>query len=334
MAKISVIIPVYNVEKYLKKCVDSVDAQTYTDYQMILVDDGSTDHSGALCDALAAKNPKIRVIHQENRGLGGARNTGIRHCETEYVLFLDSDDTIHPQLLQRCMTAAEEQNCDLVFFDLVSVDENGNQTTVYDQAVPTDTLLSPAEKNCLLKNPTACDKVYRTALFTDNDIYFPEKVWYEDLRTTPKILLFADRVMRIDSEPLYYYLQRSDSIMHTPDYTRMVTERTAAIRDLEDYYGAHLPDGSYRDILDFVTIYHGFLLPCLEMYRKMGSYKPYLDTLLKTVKDRVPNPLEIPYIGLLRKNEATVLRLALKRRYFLIGCITAVNRFIKGVKNV
>lgn len=334
MPKISVIIPVYNVERYLEKCVKSVEAQTYQDYKIILVDDGSTDESGKLCDALAQKNDKITVIHQENRGLGGARNTGIRHCDTEYILFLDSDDYIHPQLLEKCAAAAKENDCDMVIFDLVSVDENDNAKTVYSARLPVNKILSDEEKNIISKNPTACDKLYKTSLFTENDIYFPEKVWYEDLRTIPKILLFADKVIRIDSEPLYYYLQRSDSIMHTPDYDRIVKERIDAINDLTDYYNANNLYDEYEVVLSFIMIYHGFLLPCLEMYRKTGNYKVYLDKLFQALKERVRNPLNNPYLTLLRKNEMIVLKLALKQRYFLIGCITAFNRIIKGVRNV
>lgn len=93
--RFSVIVPVYNVEAYLKTCVDSVIAQTYSDYELILVDDGSTDHSGALCDRLAAKTG-CHVVHQENGGLGAARNTGIATARGDYLVFLDSDDFLSP----------------------------------------------------------------------------------------------------------------------------------------------------------------------------------------------------------------------------------------------
>ena len=334
MSNITVIIPVYNVEKYLIKCVSSVENQTYKDYEIILIDDGSTDNSAILCDELAKENDNIKVIHQENKGLGGARNTGIRHCDTEYVLFLDSDDCIHPQLLEKCVTAAKTNDCDMVLFDAVSVDESGQTGAIYGNSLPANKILSEDEINIIPKNPTAWDKMYKTSLFKENDIYFPEKVWYEDLRTTPKILLFANKIVKVDSEPLYYYLQRSDSIMHTPDYDRVVKERIDAINDLTDYFNANNLYDKYNDVLNFIMIYHGFLLPCLEMYRKMGNYKKYLDVLSETLKDRVRDPLNNPYLKLLRKNEIIVLKLALKQRYFLIGCITALNRFIKGVRNV
>lgn len=333
MSDITVIIPVYNVEKYLKKCVHSVEAQTYKDYEIILVDDGSTDNSASLCDELAENNNKIKVVHQENKGLGGARNTGIRHCDTEYIFFLDSDDCIHPQLLEKCVTAAKTNDCDMVLFDAVSVDESGQTGAIYGNSLPVSKILSAEEINIIPKNPTAWDKLYKTSLFKENDIYFPEKVWYEDLRTIPKLILYAERIMKIDSEPLYYYLQRSDSIMHTPDYDRIVKERIDAINDLSDYFKSVNSYGEYKDIIDFVAIYHAFLLPCLEMYRKTGNYKKYLNVLLDNLKKNVDEPLKNPFIGLLRKNEMTVLKLALKKRYFIIKCLTSLNRLLKEMKN-
>ena len=113
---ISVIIPVYNVEKFLAECVDSVLAQTYTDWEAILVDDGATDASGAMCDAYAAKDPRIRVIHRENGGLSAARNTGLKAARGEYVYFLDSDDYIEPDTLALLLETAEREQADVVFF--------------------------------------------------------------------------------------------------------------------------------------------------------------------------------------------------------------------------
>ena len=128
---ISIIIPVYNVEKYLAECVDSVLRQTYTDYEIILVDDGSTDSSGRICDDYAAKDARIRVIHQKNGGLSAARNTGLREAVGEYVYFLDSDDYIEDCTLLRLTETAGEENADVVFFDgYVFFDECEEDDTV------------------------------------------------------------------------------------------------------------------------------------------------------------------------------------------------------------
>jgi glycosyltransferase involved in cell wall biosynthesis len=114
---VSVVIPVYNVEAYLRECVDSVLGQTLGDFEIILVDDGATDSSGRICDEYAAKHPKVRVIHQENGGLSAARNTGLDAAGGEYVYFLDSDDYIVPHALERLCDLARKEQVDVVFFD-------------------------------------------------------------------------------------------------------------------------------------------------------------------------------------------------------------------------
>ena len=114
---ISVIIPVYNVEDYLAECIDSVLGQSYTDYEIILVDDGATDSSGRMCDEYARKDSRIRVIHQENGGLSAARNTGLRAAWGKYIYFLDSDDYIAPSALEHLAALAEKEQADVVFFD-------------------------------------------------------------------------------------------------------------------------------------------------------------------------------------------------------------------------
>ena len=117
---VSVVIPVYNVEKYLKECVDSVLKQTYFSYEIILVDDGSTDASAKICDEYAAKDSRISVIHKPNGGLSSARNTGLQKARGAYVYFLDSDDYIVEYALEKLVEAAERDNADIVFFDAVS----------------------------------------------------------------------------------------------------------------------------------------------------------------------------------------------------------------------
>lgn len=123
MPKATVVVPVYNVENYLIKCVDSILAQTEPDFELLLVDDGSTDGSGGLCDKLSERDGRIRVIHQENQGLGGARNTGIQAAVGDWLLLVDSDDWIEPQTLEKALEAGLREEADLVVFGYRSVDE-------------------------------------------------------------------------------------------------------------------------------------------------------------------------------------------------------------------
>ena len=136
MPTISVIIPVYKVERYLDACVASVVGQTYPDLEIILVDDGSPDNCPALCDAWAAKDTRIRVIHRSNGGLSAARNSGLDVCTGDYIAFVDSDDRLGPETLERALRAQQRSGADLVLFHYLCTDEN-------DQPLPDRT---PADR--------------------------------------------------------------------------------------------------------------------------------------------------------------------------------------------
>ena len=124
---VTVVIPVYNVEAYLDRCVKSVVEQTYKNLEIILVDDGSPDNCPAMCDAWAQKDKRIKVVHKENAGAGYARNTGIENATGEYICFFDSDDYVMPSLIEECYTKAKEEKADIVTFGHVEVDENGKK---------------------------------------------------------------------------------------------------------------------------------------------------------------------------------------------------------------
>ena len=122
---ISIIVPVYKTERFLNACIASILAQTFTDFELILVDDGSPDSCPALCDAAAAKDSRIRVIHQKNRGLSGARNAGLDAAEGEWIAFVDSDDMLLPQALEKAHSTAEKTGADVVLYGFAFTDENG-----------------------------------------------------------------------------------------------------------------------------------------------------------------------------------------------------------------
>ena len=148
MPVISVIVPIYKVEPYLRKCIDSVLAQTFTDFELILVDDGSPDNCGAICDEYAAKDDRIRVIHQENRGLSAARNAGIdwafAHSDSQWLTFIDSDDIVAPDFLAKMISATEQAHADLCVCDFLSVFPAGKEekdTLVIPERVSTGNAL-------------------------------------------------------------------------------------------------------------------------------------------------------------------------------------------------
>lgn len=216
---VSVVIPVYNVEKYLKECVDSVLKQTYPLFEIILVDDGSTDLSGNICDEYAASDNRIKVIHKINGGLSSARNSGLGKSTGKYVYFLDSDDYIVPQTLEMLVETAERDDSDIVFFDAFSfadadgdfkVSQNyirknnyksGKGTFVFSRLQKNDEFHSAVPLLFIKKDVLGC-----------NDISFKDGVYYEDMLFTYQALCCADVVSQC-REALYHRRYRQDSIM-------------------------------------------------------------------------------------------------------------------------
>ena len=212
MAKISVIVPVYKVEAYLKRCVDSILGQTYSDFELILVDDGSPDNCPQICDEYAEKDSRVRVIHQQNGGLSAARNAGIdwmfRNSDSEWFSFIDSDDYVHPRYLEVLLNAAESTGCDVSIGNYIEFSG--------DSVVPEENIAVPqkieTEKFFIEKNVNAiiaCGKLYRRKCF--EEIRYPLGKLHEDEFTTYKILFQKENISFIET-PLYFYYQNPESI--------------------------------------------------------------------------------------------------------------------------
>lgn len=185
---ISIVVPIYNVEKYLPKCIDSLISQTYTNIEIILVDDGSPDHSGQIADEYSRKDSRITVIHQKNKWLGGARNSGIKQAQGKYILFLDSDDYISQDSCEKLLEVAKNNNPEVILFDHFNVDRTGNvistnshdlkQNMVYDKTLIKREIypivISSHEIN------SACMKMYRTDTLKENAVFFDEEIRFAE----------------------------------------------------------------------------------------------------------------------------------------------------------
>ena len=211
---VSVVIPVHDVVDYLDACLDSVQAQTHPHLEVILVDDGSTDGSGLLCDERASRDPRMHVIHQENRGPGHARNVGIARATGSFVTFLDSDDWWHPHFVATLVRAVADHpgaGTAMCSFERVP-------GTAYDAGVTTTRVLSPEEAVHAFAGPhhslyvIPCAKLFRRELLTPD--IFPVGRLAEDAFTTHRLLMGAPVVLVPD--PLYLYRQRPNSIMSQP----------------------------------------------------------------------------------------------------------------------
>ena len=214
MDLISVIVPVYKVEKYLYKCVDSILAQTYTNLEIILVDDGSPDNCGKICDEYAVKDSRIIVIHQPNGGLSAARNAGLDIATGDFIGFVDSDDYIAPDMYEKLYNALKENDADLSICNFVYVDSNGNDLNLYPpysaklyKGREIMHLFSERNYVCFV---TVWNRLYRKQLFdnlrfeigkTNEDEFIAHKIFYRC-----NTIVFTENTF-------YYYLKREDSIM-------------------------------------------------------------------------------------------------------------------------
>lgn len=212
---ISVIVPVYNVARYLEKCILSIQRQTHQDLEIILSDDGSTDHSGAICDHFAALDPRIRVIHKMNGGLSDARNAGIEVASGAYYMFVDSDDFIAPDTVEKLYLAATEHDCEIAVCNIVRTYDDGTTEPFYHPADQL-TVWAGQQRFETLKQPSACNKLFRAELF--KDVRFPKGKFYEDTFVY-HVLAYQARQIVLTGHDGYYYLSRRDSILGQPKYT-------------------------------------------------------------------------------------------------------------------
>ena len=214
---ITVIVPVYKVEDYLERCVESIRNQTYQNLEVILVDDGSPDRCGEMCDELAAKDSRIQVIHKKNGGLSSARNAGIDMAKGEYIGFVDSDDWIEPDMYENLYRAAVEYDAQIVASGLQE-DYPDGRVRHFDPEYPANSQVQVYSKlealRICLENTkitfSACDKLFHRDIF--RDIRMTEGILFEDMEMTPRCLELTQRVV-YDPRPYYHYIMTEDSIL-------------------------------------------------------------------------------------------------------------------------
>lgn len=227
--KISVIIPVYNVEAYLEKCLQSVLGQTFQNLEVILVDDGSADRSGVICDEYQKKDPRIHVVHQKNQGLGAARNTGLRYVSGEYISFVDSDDYLDPDAYRKLYAYMEKEACDICYFGHYRV----NQARLVGYDIPPKKLEYTGKREILemffsaalsghpgngtaFTGLSAWCGIYKTDLVREKCLRFcsEREILSEDILFNMEACIHAEKVL-VYPEYLYYYVRRTESLTGT-----------------------------------------------------------------------------------------------------------------------
>ena len=284
---ISVIVPVYRVEEYLERCVKSILSQTYKNLEVILVDDGSPDQCPAICDACAEKDARVKVIHQENKGLSGARNAGINAASGEYLAFVDSDDYVSPHFIEELYQLLKDTGCAIgqCRFSYVKgeglVEEGDSAFCIYRGESLMEQLYGPEEKaTCFV---VAWNKLYRAELFKETGIRYPEGRIHEDEATTYRLFHVAKKLAFLDRALYGYYTENGGSITSVFSAKRLQwltahEERIAFFK--KNGYEKLLP-AAYRKLCDACIT---FYFRCTEQVKDAEELKKELRKRLETYR--------------------------------------------------
>lgn len=267
---ISIIVPVYKVEDYLRRSLDSLISQTYSNWEAILVVDGSPDLSGSICDEYSKADSRFRVIHKDNEGVAVARNTGLDSAKGKIIAFVDSDDFVHPDMLATQYKIMEKYACDLVITGYrFAYDSVINDYTVNGEPQVLDSRKA-IEK--ILDNQQFCSpwtKLYKKSLF--DNVRYPKGAIYEDLMTAFEIFMAADKIVYQDID-FYYYFQVSDSITRSEFHYKKLDE-VVALRKQYEFIKKNFPDMEQRARLKYVDNVFGHMMNLVTKDDETGVAK-------------------------------------------------------------
>lgn len=272
VSQISVIVPVYNVEKYLRQCLDSLAGQTMKEIEIILIDDGSTDHCGSICDEYAEKDPRFKVFHTKNRGLSAARNLGIEKAQSEWLMFVDSDDWVDRRFCELPYQAAMIYDADMIMFRSKKATERGR--IKHRKQRPLTVGLITQETAIDYSGVAVWNKLYKKKLFSN--IRYPEGHVFEDTATTYKLILNASRIVMLP-DTLIYYRYRKDCISNSRTNISEHDFFSFSIQKYKDLISLGYPEEKEKDYKHLhwhiAFIRNHQMMLCSNMRRK--SYQIY-----------------------------------------------------------
>ncbi len=270
---ISIIVPVYNVEQYISKCIDSIINQTYKNIEIILVDDGSSDRSGCICDEYKEKDNRIIVIHKENGGMSDARNVGLKVASGKYIGFVDSDDYIEYDMFEKLYNNIIQYNANISMCSFIHEFPSGEKKEgkIFDKQI---TILTPMEalKNLIVEKNLSnhlWNKLYERKLF--EDIIFPFGKKMEDVSTLYKLFEKANTLV-YDNSIEYHYIQRGNSIMGKIDL-KLINDTEESVFEKNSYL-----KNKYPDLEDYINIENIKTYKLLHYYAKIGNYNSLIES--------------------------------------------------------
>lgn len=319
MVKISIIVPVYNVEEYLAKCLDSLIIQKPNNYEIIIVNDGSTDSSQSIIDKYKKNNSKlIKTFTKKNGGLSSARNYGLKKAEGEYIMFVDSDDYIDKDTIKILTDKINSTKADIIMYGMIKV-KNDKLINCYTFE---DTIEDKVKKY-ILAAPSACAKIYTRKIF--NNFSFIDGVYYEDLSFSPKLVSYTNKIEFIN-KPLYYYVERTESIMRKKEYNKKMEDIFFALNEISNYYETNNLTEKYHEELEFLYIEH--------LLRGAGlrfiSYKKYdlINKIVDIMNEKYPNWKKNKYYINLNIKQKLIRNLIYNKHFFIISILKMMQSLL------
>ena len=310
MKAVSIIVPVYKVEKYLRRCINSILAQTFTDYELILVDDGSPDNCPAICDEYAEKDDRVKVVHKKNGGLSSARNAGMAVASGKYYLFCDSDDYVSPRWCE-CLYEQIEKNPNAwVLSDLHRIEESDGQYRFQEDSVSQGIQMGYYQIYRMGLSAYVCNKIYSADTIKKYGLTFCETGnIFEDVDFNLKYLEYCDCYMYIPQE-LYAYLQRTDSIMHQyrADWFAM---------HLHPFYG-RIPFIGEQNLVDYCDIWLYQFLKLFPIVFDKRNHETWIKKIMYNQRMLSSKEFQFCLHHASGKNENPIVLRILKTRSYLL----------------
>ncbi len=308
---ISIIVPVYNVEKYIDQCVQSIQNQTYNNLEIILIDDGSTDQSGVICDYYANQDERIHVIHQKNGGLSDARNTGLGIACGDFIGFVDSDDWIEPQMYEEMLKKALEVNAEIVqcryksVFEDRTIDKSGNDVVILSREELLNIYICE-HSQYVIQNSVWC-KLFKKGII--GTLLFPKGRNSEDIMFTTKVFCKIEKCVYIDRAYYNYRINREGSIMNEKNGSRMIRDEIPFLKEQIDY----LRQCGYSELAEQAeySFYRRMLYYYIDMKmnRRNHTYADQIIAMLRSEKDYIEKIYRKPCV---KKGDRYRIKLFLK----------------------
>ena len=291
MKKVSIIVPVYGAEKYIKKCLESLVNQTLKDIEIIVINDGTKDNSQAIIDEFKERYPeKIISIIKENEGQAIARNIGTAIAKSEYIMYVDSDDWIDHTMSEKMYNNAKEKKADIVVCDHYQV---RNDNLIYISGIDKDSSESIDRSFLVTASSITCGKLFRRKYLERSKLKFLERHIYEDIATVPAHVIFTSSISHIE-EPLYYYLIREGSTMNQITYNKKLEDIFDSMDNILVLFKKYNKYNMYKEELEYLYIIH-LLHEATLRFIKFDNYKDNVDKIIRIMKKEFPKWIDNKY---------------------------------------